>query len=209
MHILQHKILNLAHERNLGSLTLRQIGNLVKESHPQKIRHHLMQLEKKNLLKINRKKRKIEVVRPGTIQTAGFLSIPIVGTANCGSATIFADQNIEGFLKISERLVSRKRGLFVIKAVGNSMNRASISGNNIEEGDYVVINSEAGTPKDGDYVLSIIDEAGNIKKYKEDRKNNQIVLLSESTQDYPPIFIHPDDKFIINGKVEQIIKPPK
>ena len=208
MHIIQHKILSLAHERDLSPYTLRQIGELVKEPHPQKVSHHLMQLYKKNLLKRDKRSGKIEVVRPGTIQTVGFLSIPIVGAANCGPAAIFADQNIEGFLRISERLVSKKPGLFVIRAIGNSMNRANINGKNIEEGDYVIINSKADTPKDGDYILSIIDDVGNIKKYKTDRKNNQIVLLSESAQEYPPIFIHPDDKFIVNGKVEQIIKNP-
>lgn len=209
MHIIQHKILSLAHEKDLSPYTLRQIGHLVGEAHPQKVSHHLTQLYKKNLLRRDKRSGKIEVVRPGTIQTAGFLSLPIVGAANCGPAAIFAEQNIEGFLRISERLVSKKPGLFVIRAIGNSMNRANIKGNNIEEGDYVVINSKADTPKDGDYVLSIIDDVGNIKKYKRDRKNNQIVLMSESAQEYPPIFIHPDDKFIVNGKVEQIIKNPR
>jgi len=209
MHIIQHKILSLAQEKDLSPYTLRQIGQLVGEPHPQKIRHHLTQLYKKNLLKLDSRTGKIEIIRPGTIQTAGFLSIPIVGSASCGPATIFADQNIEGFLRISEKLVSNKPGLFVIRAVGNSMNKANVKGNNIEEGDYVVINSKARSPKNGDYVLSIIDDVGNIKKYKEDYKNKQILLFSESSQEYPPIFVHPDDKFIINGLVEQVIKNPK
>ena len=209
MHTIQHKILKLAQERDLSPYTLRQIGQLVGEEHPQKVRHHLGQLAKKDLLRIDKKNKKIELVKPGMMQTVGLWAIPIVGSASCGAATIFADQNIEGFLRISRKLLKRGRGFFAIRAVGDSMNRANVAGKNIEEGDYVIINSEDKAVKDGDYVLSIIDESANIKKYKEDRKNKQVVLVSESTKDHPPIFIHPDDKFIINGKVVQIIKQPE
>ena len=47
------------------------------------------------------------------------------------------------------------------------------------------------------------------KKYVWDQVNNQIVLTSQSTQEIPPIFIHEDDSFMINGKVIQVVKKPK
>ena len=46
----------------------------------------------------------------------------------------------------------------------------------------------------------------SIKKYKLDSKNERIALLSESTQNMNPIFIHQDDDFRINGKVIDVIK---
>ncbi|HZT34945.1 MAG TPA: hypothetical protein VFA15_03425, partial [Nitrososphaera sp.] len=58
-------------------------------------------------------------------------------------------------------------------------------------------------------VLSVIDKMANIKRYHFDKENNQIVLMSESTQSFPPIHIHPDDDYSINGKVIKVIKKPK
>jgi hypothetical protein len=40
-------------------------------------------------------------------KTNHLFSIPIIGTANCGPATIFAEQNFQGFLKVSNKLVGR------------------------------------------------------------------------------------------------------
>ena len=76
----------------------------------------------------------------------------------------------------------------------------------METGDYVLIDSSRGTPKDGDYVLSIIDGLATIKKYRKDSKNNRIALLSESSQDYAPIFIHEDDDFRVNGTAVEVVK---
>jgi repressor LexA len=79
----------------------------------------------------------------------------------------------------------------------------------IEDGDYLIIDSDYRTPRNGDVVLSVIDDMANIKKYVFDEENNQIVLVSQSTKDIPPIYIHEDDSFMINGKVIQVIKKPK
>ena len=89
------------------------------------------------------------------------------------------------------------------------MNRATVNGLTIEDGDYLLVDSEQTDPRNGDIVLSVIDDMANIKKYVWDEANNQIVLVSQSTKDIPPIYIHEDDSFMINGKVIQIIKKPK
>ena len=88
------------------------------------------------------------------------------------------------------------------------MNRVNIDGKRIEDGDYAIIDYEYKTPRNGDIVLSIIDGASNIKKFYRDEDGN-IVLASDSTQNFPPIYIHKDDNYMINGKVVQIIKRPK
>ena len=46
----------------------------------------------------------------------------------------------------------------------------------------------------------------NIKKFRKDFKNGRTVLISESTGNYYPIFIHQEDDFKINGKVIDVIK---
>lgn len=216
MHELQQKLLKLSREKNLGRYTLRQIGEMVGDNSPQKIKHHLQQLEKRGLIKIDRLKGIIEKAEPGRISglltKARLLSIPILGAANAGPARFFAEQNVEGYLKISSTFIPRGRAnhkLFALKVDGPSMNRAEIDGKKIEDGDYVIIDANARTPKNGQVVLSVIDGMANIKRFQHDADNQQIVLASESTHDFPAIYIHESDDFLINGTVVQVVKKPR
>lgn len=208
MHKIQEKLLHVLQAGDLNHLTLREIGDMVQEKFPQKVKHHLDQLEKKGFIKIDRRQKKITLNDHSSSSTP-LLSIPIVGAANCGPATIFANENIEGYLKISKSILKRVKSIFAIKAQGLSMNRASIDGKTIEDGDYLIIDSSDTHAHNGDIVLSVIDDMANIKKYVWDEDNNQIVLISESTKDIPPIYIHENDSFMINGKVIQVIKQPR
>ncbi len=220
MHPIQEKLLKLSKRENLAKLTLREMAKQIgmPNESPQKIKHHLLQLQKKGFISIDRIKGLMATSSPtpgwakGLLEkTSKLFSIPIVGTANCGPATIFAEPNFQGFLKVSSKLVGRSRptGLFAIKADGFSMNRAKIDDKSIEDGDYVIINSEDKTPRTGDVVLAIIDNKATVKRFIDDRQNGQIVLKADSSFDYEPIYLHPDDDFNINGKAIQVIKAMK
>lgn len=213
MHDIQKRLLNLAQEKNLGQLTLREIGGLINEKSPQKVKHHLNQLEKKGLIRVDRESGLIRKVTQeqisGFLKEAKLLSIPIFGSANAGPAEIFADQNVEGFLRVSSSLLDRdviNHKLFAIKIKGPSMNRTNVKGKNVEDGDYIIVDSDNRESKDNAVVLSVIDSMANVKRLRLDRENNQIVLMSESTQDFPPIVIHESDDYSINGRVVQVIK---
>ena len=220
MHQIQESLLKLSKEKNLAKVTLREMAKLIGSPNesPQKIKHHLIQLQKKGFLTIDKIKGVMRRSASVPSLAEGFLdkpkqlfSIPVIGAANCGPATIFAEENFEGFLKISSRLIGRSKphGLFAIKVDGTSMNRANINGNRIEDGDHVVIDSGDKIIKTGDVVLSIIDNKATIKRFIDDRKNGQIVLMADSSFDYEPIYIHPDDDFNINGKAISVIKKPR
>lgn len=215
MHELQQKLLKLAHEINLGQHTLRQIGLMVGETSPQKIKHHLAQLEKRGLIRVDRVKGIIEKSEQGWVTglltTARLLSIPILGSANAGPATLLAEQNIEGFLKLSSTFVGSRANhrLFALKVDGPSMNRAEVDGKKIEDGDYIIVDADAHDPKEGQIVLSIIDGMANVKRFRRDTEHQQVVLVSDSTHDFPPIYIHESDDFLINGTVIQVVKKPR
>jgi len=209
MHQIQEKILKILNNKNLDGLTLREIGELIGEKFPQKVKHHLDQLEKKNFIRIDKQKKTIQRFNHTPLKNTDLISIPIVGVANCGPATIFANENIEGYLKISKNILRKCKSIFAIRAQGLSMNRTKVNGKNIEDGDYLIIDSSDTSASSGDIVLSVIDDMANIKKYVWDNENHQVVLVSESTKDIPPIYIHEDDSFMINGKVIQVIKKPK
>lgn len=197
-------------ERGLVVPSLRGLGRLIGVDSAQQVKHHIEQLERRGLLVYDRKHKTLKLVKGwGTIHT-NLVLVPILGAANAGPATLLADENLEGYLKISPKLVPRQR-LFAIQVEGNSMNRANINGKSIEDGDYVIINPQAKTPKNGDYVLSVIDDVANIKRYHFDKKSNQVALSSESTQEYPPIIIDPREisNYLVNGKIIQVVKKHK
>lgn len=146
----------------------------------------------------------IKKVIPKNIE---YFSVPVLGSANAGDATIFAEENMEGRVRISRRFINRKDGVFALRVEGDSMNKAEIDGKKIEESDFVLIDSEYRTPKNGDYVLSVIDGMANLKKYEKDTKTGNIKLVSESTNpSHKPIYISSEDDFMVNGKIIAVIK---
>lgn len=204
MHKLQKELLEQSKHNNFGGMTLREVGELVGEDHPQKIKHHLDQLKRKGYL---RERADGSVVR-AAVQGYKFAHLPIMGRANCGEAMAEAEDQIDGYLTVSKGLIPSKGDLYVLKAVGDSMNRANIGGNSssINEGDYVVVDAKAKLPGNGDYVVSIIDGAANVKRFNQD--NNRVVLQSESSRDYPPIIISRtefDPGYMIAGSVVEVI----
>lgn len=210
MHRIQKQIIKLG-EQGISIPSLRMLGKLIGEDHPQNIKHHLGQLDQKNILRYDPRSHRLIILDPKQSSNNDLLSVPIYGAANCGEALKFADDNIDGYLKISKNILVRTKNIFIIEASGDSMNKADINGNNIENGDYVVVDSEYKVPKNTDYIVSIIDGLANIKKFYEDKENSQIVLMPESTKKYSPIFIGIDeiDKYTICGKVIQVIKKPR
>ncbi len=216
MHPIQAKLLLLSKERNLADMSLREMAKAIGESaSPQKIKHHFVQLEKKGFFKVERSggviKRAPEWAKTAMQKGRHLFSIPVIGIANCGPAEVFADTNFQGFLKVSDKLIGRSnvRGLYAIKTDGSSMNMAEIKGKKIDDGDYVIVDSNQQNPSNKDVVLAIIDDKATIKRYIEDKENDQIVLMADSTYDYEPIYLHQSDDFSINGKIIDIIKKPK
>ena len=209
MHKIQEQLLKISEKKNLSSMSLREIGKLIGcADQPQKVKHHLQQLESKGLLALNRQNR----TTPGLKSpTSSLIAVPVFGSANCGPAMIYAEQQAEGYLQISGRLLSRKKDIFAIKASGYSMNKANINGEAIDDGDYVVVDPTYRSIKNGDYVLAVIDNTATIKRYFNDKENGRIILLAESSASYAPIFIHYQDaaSFLVNGRVIQVIKKPK
>jgi repressor LexA len=211
MHDTQAQLLTMARYQDLGKLSLRQIAKLIDaDGRPQIVKYHLRELEKAGLIQLNLESGVIKPVKRGLVNNIKklFYSLPIVGSANCGPATIFADERIEGYLKVSAKMLPhRKQDLYVLVADGPSMNQAEVyKGATIEDGDFVVVDKSQTSSKSGDIVVAVIDGMATIKRYREDKKNNRIVLEAQSTEKYLPIFIHEGDDFVVSGKVVDVIK---
>ena len=205
------QLLKIAQKADINKMGLRQLGRLINESkpeHPQTIKYHLAKLDEAGLLKDKNKAKKFINLNKGK-RGGKLFNLPILGFANCGPAEMLAEENIVGYLKISSKLLDRKKpnGLFVVRAVGDSLNQAlDVPGGSISNGDYVIIDNEQKSPRSGDYILSIIDGAANLKRYF--KRDKQIELVSESTEDISPIYIHEDEKdeYFVNGVVVRVMK---
>jgi SOS regulatory protein LexA len=142
------------------------------------------------------------------VTSESFVDVPVFGMASAGAATMFADQYIEGYLKVSKRIVSTqaKSRVFAIQISGTSMNKAKVNGKTIQNGDFILVDTSWNHYDNGDKVLVAIDGMATVKTYRTiDGKN--IVLLPESSDSkHKPIFLTEEDNFIINGKVIDVLK---
>lgn len=206
MHPNQVKILKIAEGQDITKIGYRKLGQMIGVPHPQLVKHHVNQLIKKGYIKVDKSLNIIDQFRLANENQVELVKIPVMGKANCGQASIVANDKIENYLTVSPSLLKKKKNIFALQAVGDSMNRANVFGNNIEEGDYVLVDFEQKTPRDNDYVVSIIDGCANIKKFNFDVANSQVVLQSESNNNYAPIIIGSSENYIISGKVVQVIK---
>lgn len=142
------------------------------------------------------------------VTSENFVQVPVFGSASAGAAAMFADQYVEGYLRVSKRLV-KDRNIFAVQVNGTSMNRAVVNGKTIESGDFVLVDGTAREYKNNDRVLVVIDGLATVKTYRTvDGKT--IALIPESTdKKHQPIFLSDDDNFVINGLVVNVLKLPK
>jgi len=206
MNWVQQKILDIAKLENIEKLRRVDLVEMVGCEYPSQITHHLNQLVKHGDLV-----RKDGRLVPALRTNAGLLLIPVMGEADCGEATKFADGRITDNLAVSPSLLKPKLSdrLYALIARGDSMNRAEVEGKTIEDGDYIIIEKQDDyTPNDGDIVVSIIAGLANIKRLRRDNARQRILLLSESHRqnDFAPIIISEQDDFSVDGKVVDVVK---
>ena len=184
-------------------------------AYPSSAYYHVKKLQEEGYLeRESNKPRSISIYADRAIKTPFLkktgmdaIRVPVLGAANAGPATIFAEENISGYLKVSRNDLNKKDVVFALRVEGDSMNRAKINGKNLEEGDFVLIDPEYKNPISGDYVLSIMDGCANLKKFERDAKTGDVMLVSESRNPaYKPIYVSSEDDFMVNGKIVAVIK---
>jgi SOS-response transcriptional repressor LexA len=161
-------------------------------------------LEKKNLLRRD-VFRKIYLVENENLPSGleGALRVPVYGLASAGDAMAFAEDNIDGYLQISESLLgkSEKARLFAVKTLGDSMDKEGIG-----DGDYVVFEKkDSDYNYDGKIVVAIVNGLATIKHYRK-LGNGVIGLFPSSTNSFhQPIYIHESDSFMIAGVFRKVL----
>lgn len=206
MNPIQQTLLDIARLENIEEIRRVDLLNRVGCEYPSQITHHLMQLIKRGDL-VRRDGR----LMPALSTPQGLVRIPVMGEADCGEATRFADGRVLDTLAVSPTLLSVKNPstAYALIARGDSMNNTKINGKFIEDGDYVIVQKVDGyMPQDGEIVVSIIGGLANIKKFVRDTIHGRLLLLSDShrQKDYAPIIISEDDEFQVEARVMDVIK---
>jgi len=206
------KILDFSKENDIPAIGYRETARRLGIENPQTVIYYLNKIKSQGWIYYDSKTKKNKAAKLAAFSVDNFFNIPVVGAANCGPALELAQEQIRGYVKISKTSLKRSNpsGLIAIKAVGDSLNRADIHGDSVENGDYVIIDCKKNAPDNGDYVLSVIDGSANLKRFYQDIKKREIRLVSESTHEIPPIVLHDDDidgsGYLVNGVVLRVIK---
>ncbi len=157
------------------------------------IQQYLTILSKKGYIELEKNKRRGVVMEKESQRT---VSVPLIGCVACGTP-LLAEENIEAFVAIDERLVRDLKKYFFLTAQGDSMNQAGI-----DDGDLLLIESRS-EASPGDTVLALIGDEATIKIYRPSAKYIALVPKS-SNPSHKPIILTAD--FIIQGVVRTVIK---
>lgn len=161
-------------------------------------------LEKKELIRRD-EDRKIYLIQPndGYANWENIFSVPVYGLASCGDALAYAEDNVEGFLQISQSVFrcSEPAKLFAVKALGDSMDKE-----NINDGDYAIFEKyENQDDLEGKVIVAVINGMATIKRYKK-VSSELIGLFPNSTNSFhKPIFIHKSDSILIAGIFRKVL----
>ncbi len=156
---------------------------------PRGVQKHLIALEKKGFLKLERgKARGIRIIRKLT----GF---PFIGISSAGFPINSENISIETY-DIDPKLAGTENG-FIIRVSGESLINAGIY-----DGDLILISGEK-PPREGDIVLARVNGEVTLKILK---KAKDRVLLKAANPEYPDIEITDNDTLEIIGKAILVIR---
>jgi len=163
----------------------------------------LKKLEDMGFIKRTGQERGIELLEKNN-KSSDIVDVPIFGAANAGAPSAFADQHIEGYLKISSSILRGKKP-FAIKVSGTSMDKTQVGGKKINDGDYIIIDPEDKNFQDNDRVLVSVDGLATVKKFKKLTKDTIGLFPESSDESHKPMYITEKDLAIVNGKVVDVL----
>ncbi|HRR95358.1 MAG TPA: transcriptional repressor LexA [Candidatus Ratteibacteria bacterium] len=178
-------------EKNGYPPTIEEIMRKFSFSSPNAVITHLSALKKKGVIE-----RKENISRGIIIkETDKIYDIPIVGNIPAG-IPLEEEENIEGYLTISENLLSRDE-YFALRVKGESMKDAGIF-----DGDYVILKKD-NEIKNGDIVVAYLDNQYTVKYFY---KKDSSIELRPANKLYTSIKVNKNQKFQIIGKVKGVFR---
>lgn len=132
---------------------------------------------------------------PGRNDAVRTVEVPLIGSVSCGRPML-AEENIEGWISVSEQLARPGSKYFLLRASGDSMNAAGI-----QHGDLLLVRQQA-YAEPGDRVVALINDEATVKEYVP--TEGAVILRPRSTSaEYKPIIL--TDNFEVQGVVVSAI----
>lgn len=123
------------------------------------------------------------------------VDVPLVGAVTCGTP-VLAEENIQDYIPVSTALAKKGSTYFLLRAVGDSMNKAGIN-----SGDLLLVQQQT-TAEDGERVVALINDEATVKMFE--RANGIVVLRPKSTNTvHKPIVL--TDNCTIQGVVAAVL----
>lgn len=166
---------------------------------PRSVAQYLDVLEEGGYIRRGKGARNIKIERSpyDDVQSARIVKVPIAGRVPCG-APFLAEENIEGFIGVSEKIARPPYNYFMLRASGDSMDRAGI-----KDCDLVLVRQQT-TADNGDRVVALLDDEATIKRLR--FHSDYIALEPESTNpEHCPVIVEKD--FRIQGVVVRSMSP--
>jgi repressor LexA len=128
--------------------------------------------------------------------------VPVVGQVAAGALAL-AEEVPDGWLNLPvEELTPKTARFFLLRVTGNSMDRAFVGADRIEDGDLVLVRQQP-IADPNQIVVAFVDGEATVKRLT--RLPGYLVLKPESSQShYKPILVGPG--FSILGIVTRVIK---
>jgi repressor LexA len=123
------------------------------------------------------------------------INVPMIGSISCGSLML-AEENIEGFIPVSSKLTDDQHKYFLLKARGDSMNKAGIN-----DGDVVLVKQQP-IANNGEIVVALIDDEATLKEIHLSKEAIVLKPVSKN-KEHKPIIVSRD--FKIQGIVKAVI----
>lgn len=148
---------------------------------PRAVQCHFSALQKKGYLSQSEKRsRSVRVLmdESGYERAPAVIRIPILGTVAAGKP-LLCEENLDGYLNLSEPFVGKDNTYFALKVRGNSMIDAGIF-----DGDIAVIRQQH-TANNGEIVVAVLDEAITLKRFF---KESCRIRLQPENPAFKPIY---------------------
>lgn len=128
--------------------------------------------------------------------------VPVAGGVPAGSLTL-AEENIDGWVRLPIEFVKpRSAKFFLLRVRGDSMNKAEVNGEQVEDTDLVLVQQQA-VAQPGDIAVVLVDGEATVKRLR--KGTGYYVLQPESTNtNHYPIVLTED--FAVQGVVRRVFK---
>lgn len=177
------------------SPTLREINEVTGGKSPRSASLVIERLIKGGLIRKAGRKLKLTDFGITTTATVSTINIPLVGSVACG-VPMLAEENIETYIPVSTALAKKGSQYFLLRADGDSMNKAGI------EDSSILLVRQQETADDGERVVALIDDQATVKILE--RTADAVILRPKSTNSkHKPIILTANCK--IQGVVVAVL----